>query len=590
MKWYYFIVFVTALCMLSVLVSGTWWHPNTPDFVINETLAHYDLGVKVNTTTLTDRYNITDNTAELDFPLADKDPDLISYHRFEAPTAGNYLDESGNGYHLSVTAGVNAPTWSSSGKYGGGMDFERDNAEGLNNTAYYDISTVNTWTMCAWFKQESSANNYMGVQLGQSPQTGGNGIALRAALQKWQIYVYTPTGTHRHAILASNHNIGQWYFVCGSVNASDAVLYVDGSQSAHNSGTAGTLDYTKITDDRLTLGEPDAAYGNYPYDGLIDEIKVYKRVLTPAEISYLYNSNKKYRSSGTWTSDTQTITAGNQLANMTLNITADANNYIDKIEILKASDSSVLYTNNTDLKTSGLHTMHDTSAVTENFKVKVYLAGNGDGTPVINDIIGYYEEIPVTITPTTPLNTSYCASNLWFNLTLNKDGSWAGFSLDGLTNVTMTNSTGNWNYLYSLSSFNCTDNTHNVTFYANDTLGNMGYTTTTWFWVCCCGGTTSDLPLEILPFITVIVAFTLLFVARRLDGKDAMKILYFMLTMVFIIVTLFTNRILAEGEGYTDIVNIMTNAMNVVIFVFVLLLMFFMFNFWKDIMSNWSKG
>lgn len=102
-------------------------------------------------------------------------------------------------------------------------------------------------------------------------------------------------------------------------------------------------------------------------------------------------------------------------------------------------------------------------------------------------------------------------------------------------------------------------------------------------------GTTSDYPLEALPFTTVIIAFTLLFIARRLDSNDAMKILYFMLAIVFIIITLFTNRILAEGEGYTDIVNLMTNSMNVVIFIFVILLMFFIINFFKDIMSNWSN-
>ena len=88
-----------------------------------------------------------------------------------------------------------------------------------------------------------------------------------------------------------------------------------------------------------------------------------------------------------------------------------------------------------------------------------------------------------TITIQSPLNQTYNTSIIWFNVTLNEPGSWCGYSLDGTSNKTMTNSSGNWNAQNS----SMTKGSHNVIFYCNDTAGNMNKTTSRYFVVNASG-------------------------------------------------------------------------------------------------------
>jgi parallel beta-helix repeat protein len=97
-----------------------------------------------------------------------------------------------------------------------------------------------------------------------------------------------------------------------------------------------------------------------------------------------------------------------------------------------------------------------------------------DGTRNKSAVYAYQttgvDATPPAMTITSPSNnTNYSTGSIWFNLTLNEAGSWAGYSLDGLANHTMSNSSGNWNY----NNASVTEGLHSVIFYANDTLGNM---------------------------------------------------------------------------------------------------------------------
>jgi len=75
-----------------------------------------------------------------------------------------------------------------------------------------------------------------------------------------------------------------------------------------------------------------------------------------------------------------------------------------------------------------------------------------------------------TITVGSPTGT-YSTSDIWFNVTLNEDGDWCAFDY-GSGNLTMTNSSGNWNRLIT----GIYDGTYSVTFWCNDTSGNMNFT------------------------------------------------------------------------------------------------------------------
>ncbi|MCD6522574.1 MAG: hypothetical protein J7K68_02410 [Candidatus Diapherotrites archaeon] len=89
---------------------------------------------------------------------------------------------------------------------------------------------------------------------------------------------------------------------------------------------------------------------------------------------------------------------------------------------------------------------------------------------------------PPDVTIESPLNQTYYQDWVWMNVTLNENGSWCGYSLDGAANVTMNNDTAT--HFYYNASLNY--GSHNVTFYCNDTSGNMN-STTQWFTTAATG-------------------------------------------------------------------------------------------------------
>jgi len=79
--------------------------------------------------------------------------------------------------------------------------------------------------------------------------------------------------------------------------------------------------------------------------------------------------------------------------------------------------------------------------------------------------------VPLVITIVSPLNQSYAAgtTQVAYNISLNKQGSWCGFSQNGAANVTMTNFTTTY-YNYTQTSLSAGN--YNITFYCNDTDNN----------------------------------------------------------------------------------------------------------------------
>ncbi|RLJ08003.1 MAG: hypothetical protein DRP12_01365 [Candidatus Aenigmatarchaeota archaeon] len=104
-------------------------------------------------------------------------------------------------------------------------------------------------------------------------------------------------------------------------------------------------------------------------------------------------------------------------------------------------------------------------------KVSDYIVDYG---PIIFDIT------PPVITIISPENKTYGSSSIWANISLNEPGSWAAYSLDGQPNVSLASADQfNWSKLMT----GLTEGQHNITFWANDTAGNMNHTGYVYFTV-----------------------------------------------------------------------------------------------------------
>ena len=110
-----------------------------------------------------------------------------------------------------------------------------------------------------------------------------------------------------------------------------------------------------------------------------------------------------------------------------------------------------------------------------------------------------YGTVRPKISLASPENGNYTHGNITLIFTLNKATSWMGYNLDGQDNITISGNTTIANLPQSL---------HNVTVYANDTLGNTGKSETITF----------NIVAEPKPFPTALVTAVLGVLAAAVVG------------------------------------------------------------------------
>jgi len=113
------------------------------------------------------------------------------------------------------------------------------------------------------------------------------------------------------------------------------------------------------------------------------------------------------------------------------------------------------------------YTVKFPAEVGSNYTVKIY-CNDTSGNMNVTGTLFWWNAISPIVTIFSPTNSTYVKGDIWSNITLDKAGSWCGASFDGGSNVTMTNSTGNWNYKNTTVDIG----THNVRFWCNDTNNN----------------------------------------------------------------------------------------------------------------------
>ena len=93
--------------------------------------------------------------------------------------------------------------------------------------------------------------------------------------------------------------------------------------------------------------------------------------------------------------------------------------------------------------------------------------------------IPFFAEGIGSINIISPLNQTYATPIISFNVSLDDNGSWCGFSLDGAANTTMYKLNNTYfNYTGAVS-----EGSHGVVFHCNDSVGNMNSTTARYFFI-----------------------------------------------------------------------------------------------------------
>jgi hypothetical protein len=218
---------------------------------------------------------------------------LVAALSFNEGAGINAADVSGNNHNGSV----NGATWGA-GKYGQALNFNgTSNYVNIADHADFTLDPTQNYTWSAWVKsnnfgqwqtiwsQTIDVNNFFYFYAHSSTDAEAgpvtNGISL---------YWWTGGGTNK-VVMHSNNNVltaGQWSHVTITYNGSLAqnsrfTIYVNGTDVTNRTDvvSVGTLASINPTNIHIGSNQPWGEYLN----GAIDEVRYYKRLLTPAEIT-----------------------------------------------------------------------------------------------------------------------------------------------------------------------------------------------------------------------------------------------------------------------------------------------------------------
>jgi hypothetical protein len=207
------------------------------------------------------------------------------------PFSGNAADATGHGNNGTVNGAVLVND--RFGNCNSAYSFNGSSYIVIPTAADVDMGASDDFTVAFWVK--TAAANANGTMLSKSTAGVSNGyqffsdnsIATGYCTSAGQLSFYTAAGTFEDACangpIADDYT--NWYFVTGVYDhlANKSYLYVNGLLQGDVGQRTGTLS----TVQNLYLG--CATNGSLFFKGLLDDIRIYKRMLTTTEITDLYN-------------------------------------------------------------------------------------------------------------------------------------------------------------------------------------------------------------------------------------------------------------------------------------------------------------
>jgi hypothetical protein len=214
------------------------------------------------------------------------DSGMLGLWHLDDGSGATAADSSGNGNNATLT---NSPTWTTG--HTGGMS---DKALQFNGTNNYLNATIGAWftgnntlSASAWVYATSTTNGPIFGVTDTRPGAGWNMPFLSIAGSSVYGWIYNNTVLSATVTLNAWHLLTITYDPAGSPTTR---FYVDGALST--TGT-GTYSHTTNATDYLTTyigGAKPAAVTSSYLNGIIDDLRAYKRVLSAGEIALLYNA------------------------------------------------------------------------------------------------------------------------------------------------------------------------------------------------------------------------------------------------------------------------------------------------------------
>jgi hypothetical protein len=267
---------------------------NPPTFIGNQTAATYDTGTMNTSTTYywrIDEKNDIGTTAGFVWSFTTSaetiDPNLVSWWKFDE-TSGITAHDSADSHNGTV---VGNSAWTA-GQINGCLDFD-------GNGDYVDFGDIdqfefggNDFTIAFWFKKEGThdigpENSGYGIMVSKYNWSLGRQWSFSQAPDGKISFATFYTHTSGESITSTNsYPVDQWVYCAGVRDGPNKYLYLNGIVDV-NGPCQGVLTgrSTKVLVGAI---QDPSKYYNF-FNGKIDDVRIYNRALSAAEIQQLYN-------------------------------------------------------------------------------------------------------------------------------------------------------------------------------------------------------------------------------------------------------------------------------------------------------------
>lgn len=198
---------------------------------------------------------------------------LIAWWRFDEGSGNIAHDSSGNGNNATLMRG---PSWVA-GRIGRALSLNGDDAY-VATEVDVQPSAMPSTTWTAWVYP--TRVNYKKRQLILSDNDGGNDRSVLIAADTAHFAVLTGTGIW----VATSVDAKRWQHIAVVYTPSGIEFYKNGIRYPSGQIPRGQESHFK-----LQIGR-NPGFGEY-FEGLIDEVRIYNRALSAAEIQAIYNSD-----------------------------------------------------------------------------------------------------------------------------------------------------------------------------------------------------------------------------------------------------------------------------------------------------------
>lgn len=232
-----------------------------------------------------------------------RDPSLVGYWKFDDGSGTAAYDASGGGNNGTLT---NSPTWQteSNCKVGKCLSFNENSYVNVPDpvSGILDFGTGN-FSVTAYVKNSTSATSTKGlITKGTSNHGQAGWDILKRHGSSYRGFYFRLSDGNQGAgatdVLPSSDLTGilwdsSWHFITVTVNRSgNGNLYVDAVSRGSNNVTAETGSISNSQSVRIGAYNPDNGGVTGYFNGLIDDVRIYDRALSAAEISAIYNSTQ----------------------------------------------------------------------------------------------------------------------------------------------------------------------------------------------------------------------------------------------------------------------------------------------------------